>query len=361
MSASRQGGTRMGTGREDLREVVSHFFDTVGLGAPCALVYAWVSEEGAATESELATVCSLDPAQVGRAVEELVQAGFVRVSQSRPRLVSILRPDAGIASAIVSSESTVATQLDRLATVRQLAQTLQTSLADLQAQREVSSFETLEDSHATVSRLHELNHDTRQEILTCVPTRPSVEALRVARLADARLLDRGVKVRGIYLQACRNDPATMDYLQWMQDKGAEVRLAVTLPARLQIFDGRTAVVADSTHGSTSGAIVVHSGGLVSSLLRLFEYAWDGAAAPFGTPESISALPAQQREILWWLARGAKDDAVARHMGVSTRTVRRTISELSIALGAASRFELGVKFAQLGLASGAPVTDAVPQP
>lgn len=344
---------KQGTGRTEVYEVASDFFGLLGLGEVSASVYSWVSREGPTTESELSRACEVNPTQILHAIDELVHAGFARVSQDDQRLVSTLRPDAGIASAIVSAESTASDQLGRLATVRRLAETFQSALTELREQRDGSSFETLEDSNTAVSRLHELNHETQHEILTCVPTRPPRAALEAARVADAKLLNRGVKVRGIYLHACWKDPATMDYLQWMQDSGAQVRLAVTLAGRIQIFDRRVAVVAESTAGDTPGAIVVHSEGLVSALLRLFEYAWDAAETPFKPSEPPSNLTAQHRQILWLLARGAKDDTVARHIGVSPRTVRRAISELSTELGTASRFELGVKCAQLGWTSGKP--------
>ena len=48
-----------------------------------------------------------------------------------------------------------------------------------------------------------------------------------------------------------------------------------------------------------------------------------------------------------LAHGLKDDAVARHLGVSVRTARRFIADLHERAGAASRFELGVKAKELG--------------
>lgn len=43
----------------------------------------------------------------------------------------------------------------------------------------------------------------------------------------------------------------------------------------------------------------------------------------------------------------KDEAIARHLGVSLRTLRRRVSDLQERLGAASRIQLGVRAAQRG--------------
>ncbi|MFF7545213.1 hypothetical protein ACFZCU_16550 [Streptomyces canus] len=43
----------------------------------------------------------------------------------------------------------------------------------------------------------------------------------------------------------------------------------------------------------------------------------------------------------------KDEAVARHLGVSLRTLRRRVSELQERLGAASRLQLGMRACQRG--------------
>jgi DNA-binding NarL/FixJ family response regulator len=48
-----------------------------------------------------------------------------------------------------------------------------------------------------------------------------------------------------------------------------------------------------------------------------------------------------------LAEGMTDEGVSRRIGVSLRTVRRIASDLMTRLTARSRFEAGVKAAQLG--------------
>ncbi|HEX6875106.1 MAG TPA: helix-turn-helix domain-containing protein, partial [Nocardioidaceae bacterium] len=56
---------------------------------------------------------------------------------------------------------------------------------------------------------------------------------------------------------------------------------------------------------------------------------------------------QRRLLLHQLTRGAKDEQIARTLGVSLRTVRRRIAELMDELGADSRFQAGAEAVRRG--------------
>lgn len=343
------------------QHAASAFFSAAGLDGVCFAVYEYLLARPATVEPQIVEALDEPGEVIVDAVDELARAGFVRVTQGRPRLVAILQPDAGVAATLAAAEGKVAGELERLSELRSLSNSLAEVAWTANARREAASFERLVDREAIVSRLQELNHHVQSEIVTCVPVRLAPGALAEARAADEQLFARGVQVRGLYLQSCRNDNATMDYLRWMVENGAELRLAATLPTRFQVFDGRTAVVSDSIHGTPPSAIIVHSPGVVGALLRLFEYAWDGGIEPFAQDPQKNRLTSQQRELVRLLARGAKDESVARQLGVSARTVRRFIADISDLLGTRSRFELGVRCAQLGLTSLVPTSTVVRPP
>jgi DNA-binding NarL/FixJ family response regulator len=52
-------------------------------------------------------------------------------------------------------------------------------------------------------------------------------------------------------------------------------------------------------------------------------------------------------VLELLALGAKDEVIARHLGVSLRTARRRVADLFDELGAATRFQAGVEAGRRG--------------
>ncbi len=70
-----------------------------------------------------------------------------------------------------------------------------------------------------------------------------------------------------------------------------------------------------------------------------------AVAEATGPEPGSPCP-QERELPRMLAEGVTHAVVARALGVSVRTQRRMVADLSALAGASSRFELGVKAARL---------------
>lgn len=64
------------------------------------------------------------------------------------------------------------------------------------------------------------------------------------------------------------------------------------------------------------------------------------ALPRSVPDVPAADSADQR-LLTMLASGLKDDAIARHLDISSRTVGRRVADLMDGLGARTRFQAGV--------------------
>jgi DNA-binding NarL/FixJ family response regulator len=54
-----------------------------------------------------------------------------------------------------------------------------------------------------------------------------------------------------------------------------------------------------------------------------------------------------QQLLEMLASGAKDEQIARALGMSLRTVRRRIASLMAELGADSRFQAGIEAVRRG--------------
>lgn len=92
------------------------------------------------------------------------------------------------------------------------------------------------------------------------------------------------------------------------------------------------------------------GPAVNGLVQLLVAAlWD-AAVPLASVEhfeQVSRDPVKLK-ILGLLEAGAKDETIARALGVSLRTCRRHIAELLAAADAVSRFQAAVRFARAGV-------------
>ena len=126
-----------------------------------------------------------------------------------------------------------------------------------------------------------------------------------------------------------------------------MRLLPSLPIRLIIVDRKVAAVPIDPQDATVGALILHDIGTVSAMVALFEAYWrDGRPIPGDNP--TDEYSPMDKTILRLLASGAKDEAVARQLGVSVRTVRRAIATLMERLNADSRFALGIHAAARGL-------------
>ncbi|MFJ8658370.1 LuxR C-terminal-related transcriptional regulator [Streptomyces sp. NPDC093795] len=171
-------------------------------------------------------------------------------------------------------------------------------------------------------------------------------------LAQDRLwADRGIRVRAMYSRRAASVPEMAQHLEERTAVGVEIRLSSVIPMNMVLADENFAMLPTDPYDPASPAILARGPGLVRSYLALYEYCWT-AAAPYGQEDPAEkggdGLSEQQRAALLMLASGIKDEQIARNLGVSLRTVSRLLSEVMQELGAASRFEAGVKAARLGL-------------
>lgn len=79
----------------------------------------------------------------------------------------------------------------------------------------------------------------------------------------------------------------------------------------------------------------------------FDERWGSAWRPRRAAGPAAGPDPLDRAVLAALASGCKDEVAARQLGLSVRSLRRRIAELLDRLGAGSRFEAGVRAAELG--------------
>jgi DNA-binding CsgD family transcriptional regulator len=121
-----------------------------------------------------------------------------------------------------------------------------------------------------------------------------------------------------------------------------------VPMPMVVMDRHVALLPISSADTQLGAFEVHAGGMLAALCALFEQLWH-AASPLHQPlrRNDDGLTAQEVEVLRLLSCGLTDEAVARKLGLSARTVRRTIASLNDRLRANSRFQAGAQAARNG--------------
>ena len=126
--------------------------------------------------------------------------------------------------------------------------------------------------------------------------------------------------------------------------GERVRVLPHVPCRLAVFGTQAALVPQTWDGVAVTAVLVRQPGIVSVCRAWFDELWTHGVEMASERESRDEL---QVQLLDLLARGVKDERIARTLGVSLRTVRRRIAELMTELGVTSRFQAGVEVARRG--------------
>jgi len=148
----------------------------------------------------------------------------------------------------------------------------------------------------------------------------------------------------------------LHYLELMGD-AVEARTLDEVIERLILFDRTVAFI--PANADRTVALELRHPGLVAYLATVFERLWR-AAIPLtaAIPEPrIEGISHREQSIAALLAEGHQDAVIAERLGISVRTCRAHIARLSETLGAASRTQLGVRIAQVGL--DAPAPDAAP--
>ncbi|MFE7527373.1 LuxR C-terminal-related transcriptional regulator [Kitasatospora sp. NPDC057542] len=324
--------------------------DVFGLDTQTERVYRQMLEGNPGGVAELARRTGTTEPRVREALDRLVELGLLAPSRETVGGLRAVSLEVGLEQLVRRQEEELARRHHELAARKAAAARAIAEYATLRPDSEQEGNERLLGLDAVHARLEVLTGRLSEECLSIIPggARPEV-SLEASRPLDEQALGRQVRMRVVYQESVRNDPATFAYAQRTTERGGEVRTSPVLPARLLIFDRTTALVPIDPENPRIGALCTSSPGMVATLVALFEQTWE-AAVPLGAawdrgPED--GVSQGERELLRLLASGLTDEVVGRRLGVSMRTVRRHMAALMERLEAASRFEAGLKAAQRG--------------
>ncbi|MCL3997069.1 helix-turn-helix transcriptional regulator [Streptomyces lavenduligriseus] len=324
----------------------------VALDADALAVYRAVLLHREGDPAALAAILGMSDRRVRAACGRLTELALLRPSRDRPDLIRAVSPDLGLELMLQREQQELLLRQERLAQTRSALRLLATEYAAAggSADRSPDAVEVLRGMDEIRTRLESLAGRCTREVLSFQPGGAlPTEALEASRPLNEQAMVRGVRFRTIYLQSITTDRVTTQYVRWARELGGDIRLAPTLPMRLLIVDHEVAVIPGETRACLPTALLLRSAPVVRALHALFEAYWKDAE-PFGTePKDAPTVgpTAQERAVLRLLADGCKDETVARALGISVRTERRMVAELTARLGASSRFELAVKATRSG--------------
>ncbi|MFD8978448.1 LuxR C-terminal-related transcriptional regulator [Streptomyces sp. NPDC059564] len=263
-------------------------------------------------------------------------------------------PDVGLTSLLAQQEADLAERQKELAVTKAAVAQILAGYDRQGTARRRPDVDQLDGIDEIRFRMGELARTCKGELMAFADGGPqSAETMEASKPLDQEHLRRGIRMRTLYLSSITNSPPTVEYARWLEATGASVRTASSLPMRMTIYDRQAAVVPTDPDNATGGALVLRGSGLVAALCALFEHVWQEATPLDGghARHPGSGLSSQAHAVLGLLAQGHTDDVVARKLGVSVRTARRTTAELMERLGARSRFQAGVIAGERGWLQG----------
>ncbi len=319
--------------------------ERLGVPADDDRVYLVLLEDPGLTRIELAERSGLSYRAIQRALAGFAELGVVSRLAGRPARYVAAAPDTAV-------EMLLGRQQQAAALARAEAQTLLETIPAARLRRREDQLEIVTGRQAVASRIRQLVDTAADELL--VLDQPPLACAPGPNGDWSSLVRRGVRTRRVYAPEAIEQPDAGEESSERAFGAEQVRICEDLPAKLVIADRAVAMLPFTDEGSgVDSALVVCSSTLLVALVHLFELLWQRSVPVSRRNGEWSVEGGLDERLLGLLAAGLKDEAIARQLGVSLRTVHRRTSELLDRLGARTRFQAGMQAVRRGmLADGA---------
>jgi DNA-binding Lrp family transcriptional regulator len=319
----------------------------VGISGTGERLYRALLRDPQAAVAQLASVTGISLGQARRGLADLESAGLVSRRTGRPLRFIPTPPDTAIDALILRRR-------EELGRCRLYAAQLLSefrSAAQLGAGAEL--IEVISGPEAIDQRFVQMMSTAREEIMMF--DRPPYIGSPDNPL-ELDTLRRKVTWRAIYAPEGLSLPGRLGQLRTWQEAGEQARVHPRVPLKLVVADRVLALLplTSDGRGADHTAIIVRPCSLLTALGMLFDTLWAqslpvgrGPAPDGGTPLEAQPMQLADTDLVRLLTAGFKDEAIARQLGVSLRTVRRRIGQLMKDNGATSRFQLGLLAARRG--------------
>ena len=215
--------------------------------------------------------------------------------------------------------------------------------------------EVITGEDAVRQRTIQLLLDAEHEVLELSrpPYPMSTEEVEHANLA------KGIRYRYIYALSSLDIPGKLEEVLADIEAGEEAKVLPDVPLKLSIVDRKIARMFLNTDEPDieTGVLTVRASPIIDALVELFESLWQRAVPLSSALKGETSLADEEgpseidRKLLTLLAGGLKDEAIARHLQITTRSLRRRMVRLMDRLNARSRFQAGVQAAARGWIPG----------
>ncbi|WUI00703.1 hypothetical protein OHR68_02470 [Spirillospora sp. NBC_00431] len=308
--------------------------EAVGVNGFDETVYRALLAGRDASPADLADRLGERADRVRRALDRLRELGLVsRLSGHRLRYTA--------AAPETALEALVRGQNARLQQVRTVAAELDSVFHSVTRADDAGAIDLLSGTEELGRWFVRLQHQVREEML--VLDRPPY-ALAATNPVEPTSLARGVRWRAIYAPEALEQRGALAEIEQLAERGEDARVLPGLRIKLAIADRRLALMPLGFDPENMRPVLIRESTLLDALIDLFEHYWTRALPLSG---SGAENPSIDPDLLALLLSGFKDDAIARQLGLSTRTMRRRMRRLMDELSADNRFQAGVQAAHRG--------------
>jgi predicted transcriptional regulator/DNA-binding CsgD family transcriptional regulator len=308
-------------------------------------VYRAVLAAPEITRAELIDALDRGSRGVVNAIRRLEDLGLVGRVEGWPRRFVPVYPE-------VALESLLQTRQQELLQARTAAAELVAEYHATRRDNPGELVEILSGERAVALRFAELQASCREELLLF--DRPPYAAAP-DNPQQVSVLRRGIRWRTVYAPESLQRAHALDHVARLAAAGEQARMLPGLPMKLVVADRRVALLPLTLDSALAQTAVIHRSTLLDAMVTLFDLFWQRAVpvgpaipAPDGDPAGAADLVEEDRRILALLVTGAKDEAIARELGIGVRTLRRRMRHLMETLDAETRFQAGIQASRRGL-------------
>jgi hypothetical protein len=315
----------------------------LGFDAVQEALYRLVLRHSGSNVGELATLAGIGPEKLQEQLTVFAAAALVDVHDG---VVLALPPGEAIARLVSQEGRRLRSRSEQLEAVRGLLPTLSAEHLIASAPKGEEITVELVDGGDVAQLVRSLSMASTGDLLWLRRDQWKLEpGLEIDDWVKG-LLESGRRSRAIYPARVLEEAPGV--IRARAEAGEHVRILADVPCRLAIMGTSAALITEEFGVATDRRLVIRQHSLIGSLTLLFESLWEKAMSVPGLDGQRQDEGASDRRLLLGqLAGGAKDEQIARALGLSVRTVRRRVAELLDELGAESRFQAGVEAVRRG--------------
>lgn len=313
----------------------------IGLSRDTDVVYRMMLRRPRWRTDQLEDVLGWPQDDVHQHVDQLLSDGLVVASADQPEAYRAIEPALALPALAVKyfrklDDNAVRT---RFGGINELI-TLRERYAE--QYRDARQLRGLDEMAATVERI--VTRATSQ--VTMLLPRYVPGAVEFSRHLAEAIFRRNAELRQIWAVDFVNIDPAAEHARWLNSKKAGPRFVPRVPFRAVLVDRSAAVIVDE-HDNVR---VERDERALAELSAAADHLWEQGTETRQPPAVSGEQRSSERlqAVLRLLSEGLTDDAVARRLGVSVRTIRNDVASTMRVLEARSRFQAGVTAARLGL-------------